>query len=149
MIQASINEEQLKDFNRNGFLTIDKFIDLQYIDDLKNRIGLLFKGDFETGVEPDEWNWKKNRDSDDVTRQICNAWKSDLLIKQLVCSPVIGECVSRLMGWSGARLIQDNVLWKPPQGKPLNYHQDAAYDDWIIPQTMVTCWMSLDDTYKR
>jgi len=148
MIQASINEEQLKDFNRNGFLTIDKFIDLQYIDDLKNRIGLLFKGDFETGVEPDEWNWKKNRDSDDVTRQICNAWKSDLLIKQLVCSPVIGECVSRLMGWCGARLIQDNVLWKPPQGKPLNYHQDAAYDDWIIPQTMVTCWMSLDDTYK-
>ena len=146
MIQASINEEQLKDFNRNGFLTIDKFIDLQYIDDLKNRIALLFKGDFETGVEPDEWNWKKNRDPDDVTRQICNAWKSDLLIKQLVCSPVIGECVSKLMGWSGARLIQDNVLWKPPQGKPLNYHQDAAYDDWIIPQTMVTCWMSLDDT---
>ena len=48
MIQASINEEQLKDFNRNGFLTIDKFIDLQYIDDLKNRIALLFKGDFET-----------------------------------------------------------------------------------------------------
>jgi len=35
-----------------------------------------------------------------------------------------------------------------PWGKTLGYHQDAAYDDWIIPQTMVTCWMSLDNTSK-
>ena len=102
---------------------------------------------FETGVEPDEWNWRSDRGPHDVTRQICNAWKSDKLIKQLVCNPVIGECISKLMGWNGARLIQDNVLWKPPQGKPLNYHQDAAYDDWIIPQTMATCWITLDDAY--
>ena len=30
-----------------------------------------------------------------------------------------------------------------------SYHQDAAYDDWIIPQTMVTCWMTLDNTSKE
>jgi ectoine hydroxylase-related dioxygenase (phytanoyl-CoA dioxygenase family) len=147
MIKASIKEEQLNDFNRDGFLSIDKFLNLQYIDDLKNRVALLFDGVFETGIEPDEWNWRSDRGPHDVTRQICNAWKSDKLIKQLVCNPVIGECISKLMGWNGARLIQDNVLWKPPQGKPLNYHQDAAYDDWIIPQTMATCWITLDDAY--
>ena len=48
----------------------------------------------------------------------------------------------------GKKLIQDNVLWKPPGGKTLGYHQDAAYDDWIVPQTMMTCWMSLDVTSK-
>ena len=53
------------------------------------------------------------------------------------------------MNWNGARLIQDNVLWKPPGGKTLGYHQDAAYDDWIVPQTMMTCWMSLDKTSKE
>ena len=53
------------------------------------------------------------------------------------------------MNWKGSKLIQDNVLWKPPGGKTLGYHQDAAYDDWIIPQTMMTCWMSLDDTKKE
>ena len=47
------------------------------------------------------------------------------------------------------RLVQDNVLWKPPGGKTLGFHQDAAYDDWLIPQTMMTCWMSLDDTSKE
>ena len=48
------------------------------------------------------------------------------------------------MNWSGSRLLQDNVLWKPPGGKTLAYHQDAAYDDWISPQTMMTCWIPLD-----
>lgn len=149
MIKASLTEKQLIDFNNDGFLTVDNFIELQYLEDLKTRINLLFKGSFETGIEPDEWNWRQERDPSDVTRQICNAWKSDSLIKRLVCSSIIGESVSKLMGWKGARLVQDNVLWKPPQGKALNFHQDAAYDDWIIPQTMVTCWMPLDDTFAE
>ena len=72
--------------------------------------------------------------------------KSDNLIKKIVCNSIIGECVSKLMGWKGARLLQDNVLWKPPLGRSLLFHQDASYDDWITPQTMVTCWMPLDDS---
>jgi phytanoyl-CoA hydroxylase len=147
MITALLNENLLLDFNQNGFLVLDKFIDLQYLDKLRERIEPLFKGEFETGLEPDEWNWKYGQDADDVTRQICNAWKSDNLIKQIVCNSIIGECASKLMGWDGARLLQDNVIWKPPGGKSLLFHQDASYDDWIVPQTMVTCWMPLDDTY--
>ena len=148
MINASLNRNLLEDFKQNGFLVLDEFIDLQYLDKLRERIEPLFQGEFETGIEPDEWNWKYDRDPNDVTRQICNAWKSDNLIKKIVCNSIIGECVSKLMGWKGARLLQDNVLWKPPLGKSLLFHQDAAYDDWIMPQTMVTCWMSLDDTSK-
>jgi len=148
IISASLNGNLLKDFNQNGFLILDKFIDLQYIDKLRKRIEPLFKGQFETAIEPDEWNWKYGRDPNDVTRQICNAWKSDNLIKKIVCHSIIGEFASKLMDWKGARLLQDNVLWKPPQGKSLLFHQDASYDDWIVPQTMVTCWMPLDDTTK-
>ena len=146
MINASLTRNSLEDFNQNGFLILDEFIELQFLDKLKDRIEPLFKGEFETGIEPDEWNWKYGRDPNDVTRQICNAWKSDNLIKKIVCNPTIGECVSKLMGWKGTRLLQDNVLWKPPLGKSLLFHQDASYDDWITPQTMVTCWMPLDDT---
>ena len=62
MIKASINEDHLKDFHSNGFLTIDKFINLKYLDELKHRIELLFRGEFETGIEPDEWNWISGRD---------------------------------------------------------------------------------------
>ena len=149
MINLELNKNLIDDFNKNGFLILDKFIDSKYLDKLRDRFEPLFRGEFETGIEPDEWNWRFGKDSEDVTRQICNAWKSDKLIREFVCHKVIGECCSRLMNWKGARLIQDNALWKPPGGKTLGYHQDAAYDDWIIPQTMMTCWMSLDYSSKE
>ena len=149
MIQATITGDQQNDFRNNGFLTLDKFINLELLDELKKRIDLLFKGEFETGIEPDEWNWRSDRDPSDVTRQICNAWKSDRLVFEIVSNKIIGECCSKLMNWKGAKLIQDNLLWKPPGGKSLGFHQDAAYDDWIIPQTMATCWMPLDDVSKN
>jgi len=44
MIKASLTEKQLIDFNNDGFLTVDNFIELQYLEDLKTRINLLFKG---------------------------------------------------------------------------------------------------------
>ena len=84
-----------------------------------------------------------------ATRQICNVWKSDNLIRKIVCNDTIGLIASKLMGWQGARLVQDNILWKPSGGKTLGYHQDASYVDWIVPQTMITCWMSLDQTSQK
>jgi len=149
MINFELNSKLINDFEENGFIIFDKFISLQFLDKLRNKFEPLFKGEFETGISPDEWNWKFGSGPDDVTRQICNAWKSDLLIRDFVCHKIIGETCSRLMKWDGAKLIQDNVLWKPPGGKTLGFHQDAAYDDWIIPQTMMTCWMSLDNTSKE
>ena len=149
MIDAKLNSNLIDEFNKNGFLILDKFIDLKYLDKLRNRFAPLFRGDFETRIEPDEWNWRFGRDPEDVTRQICNAWKSDNLIRKLVCNKIVGKFCSSLMNWNGARLIQDNILWKPPKAKTLGYHQDAAYDDWIIPQTMMTCWMTLDSTSKQ
>ena len=149
MINFELNDNLIKDFHENGFLILDKFIDLKYLNNLKNRFNPLFEGKFETGIEPDEWNWKFDDDKLDVTRQICNAWKSDNFIKKFVCHEIVGKCCAHLMKWKGAKLIQDNILWKPPGGKTLGFHQDAAYDDWIIPQTMVTCWMSLDNTSKK
>ena len=146
MINFKLNNNLIEDFNNHGFLILDDFIDKKYLDQLRNKFEPLFRGEFETGIKPDEWNWRFGRDPNDVTRQICNAWKSDNLIRKIVCHKVIGENCSRLMNWNGARLIQDNILWKPPGGKTLGYHQDAAYDDWIVPQTMITCWMSLDYT---
>ena len=149
MINLELDHTLINNFNRDGFIILEKFIEKDFIKNLKERFEPLFRGKFETGIEPDEWNWKFDKDPIDVTRQICNGWKSDTLIKNFVCHRIIGKACAELMNWKGSKLIQDNVLWKPPGGKTLGYHQDAAYDDWIIPQTMMTCWMSLDDTKKE
>ena len=44
------------------------------------------------------------------------------------------------------RLLQDNMIWKPPSGKALLAHQDAAYVPFLEPPNMTTCWMALDET---
>lgn len=147
MISFELNQNHLESFNKNGFLIVKNFLDCEYLNKFKDRIDGLFKGNFETGIDPDEWNWKDGRDDPGLTRQICNAWKSDLLVRSLVCHSKIGEVSSNLMQWNGSRIIQDNILWKPSGGKTLSYHQDAAFNDWIIPQTMITCWISLDRTF--
>ena len=149
MIKFDLTEDLKKQFQEDGFLILENFLDHQLIPHLTEKFPKLFSGDFETGIEPDEWNWKQGRDPENVTRQICNAWKADNSIKDLVCHEVLGKACAELMNWSGSRLLQDNVLWKPPGGKTLAYHQDAAYDDWISPQTMMTCWMPLDHVSKE
>ena len=149
MLKVKLSNEDINFFNKNGYLIINNFIDEVSVEKIKKRFEPIFKGQFETGIEPDEWNWKKGRDPNDITRQICNAWKSDNTVKKTVCHPIVGKICSILMGWNGARIVQDNLLWKTPGAKSLSFHQDAAYDDWLIPQTMATCWITLDNTNKN
>ena len=149
MIKKINLTNEIDSFYNNGFIIFDKFLLKENIEILKNRFDDLFDGKFENTIEPDEWNWKKNLSDLRATRQICNVWKSDNLIRKIVCNETIGLIASKLMGWQGARLVQDNILWKPSGGKTLGYHQDASYVDWIVPQTMISCWMSLDQTSQK
>ena len=82
----------------------------------------------------------------DLTRQICNAWKSDRDIARWCCGPTSDAPAPDSGGWRGARLSQDNVLWKPPGGKALGFHQDSSYEQWAVPSEWVSCWIALEDT---
>jgi phytanoyl-CoA hydroxylase len=137
---------QVEAFAESGFVIVDRIIDVATAERARDRYEDLFAGRFETGLYPDEWNWKQDRDRADLTRQICNAWKSDRIIASIVLRPDIGRACARLGGWTGARLSQDNVLWKPPGARSLGFHQDSAYEQWAEPPDWVSCWIALDDT---
>jgi len=104
---------------------------------LRERFLRLFDGDYETGIRPD--------DPEDRTRQICNGWKADTVVASLVLAEHVGRFAAQLAGWKGVRILQDNVLWKPPGAKAIGGHQDSSYAGYLDPPEMVTCWMSLDD----
>jgi len=141
-----LTDEQAESFATNGFVVVDRIVDPELAARALSRYDGLFDGKFETGLYPDEWNWKSGRDPQDLTRQICNAWKSDRQIAGVVRREDIGRACARLGNWPGARLSQDNVLWKPPGGKALGFHQDSSYEQWAIPPEWVSCWIALDDT---
>jgi ectoine hydroxylase-related dioxygenase (phytanoyl-CoA dioxygenase family) len=138
--------EQLAAFERDGFVVVEGFVDAQAVEELRGRFEPIFAGRYETGIRPDEVNWIPGRDPDDRTRQICNGWKADPHIAAQVLSERTGRLAAKLMGWDGARLIQDNVIWKPPGVKSLGMHQDGSYLDYLVPPEMITCWITLDDT---
>ena len=143
---ATISPEQLTTFRKDGFVVIPSVLTDTEVANARSRFEPLFSGDFETGVQPDEWNWRTGRDDPALTRQICNAWKSDRSIASIVLREDIGAACAQLRKWPGARLNQDNVIWKPPGTKALGFHQDDSYQDWIVPSEMMTCWITLDDT---
>lgn len=142
----NISEDELEFFKENGYLIVNNFIESSFAKKVAERFELIFRGNFETTVPPDEWRWAYGRDPDNVTRMIWNGWKSDRTIASLALNEKVGYYAAKLAGWSGARLNQDGCLWKPPGSSGLAYHQDIQYIQWVVPHDMITCWVALDDT---
>jgi len=144
--QHRLTALQRSNFNQDGFVVIEDMLDADTILRARERFALLFRGQFDLGIQPDEWNWREGRDAADLTRQICNAWKSDSVIRSIVLREDIGKICADLRAWPGARINQDNVIWKPPGARSLGFHQDDSFQCWVDPPQMMTCWITLDDT---
>jgi ectoine hydroxylase-related dioxygenase (phytanoyl-CoA dioxygenase family) len=78
--------------------------------------------------------------------QVINVQKADALYWKLACSPILGQVVAQLAGWTkhGVRLASDQVWAKPPGAAPLAFHRDAPYF-MFDPPDVVTVWIALDD----
>ena len=146
MFNFELTDEQIESFSNDGFVVVDRIISDENVALLRERLDVLFSGEYETGIGPDEVNWKKERDPIQNTRQICNGWKSDRYVASVVLRQDIGKACAVLGGWPGTRISQDNIIWKPPGGKPLGFHQDSAYEQWTAIPEWASCWIALDDT---
>jgi phytanoyl-CoA hydroxylase len=144
---AAFSSEQVETFERDGFLIVEEgLVSPRALELLRDRSERLFDGEYETGIRPDEVNWVPGRDPEDRTRQLCNAWKADPVVAAQVLSARTARLAMQLTGWSGVRILQDNVLWKPPGTKAIGFHQDSSYAGYLVPPEMVTCWLALHDT---
>lgn len=142
----TLTPEDVERFDEDGFLVVQDLIDEATVERLRDAYDRMFRGAFETGISPDEVNWQEGKSDPSLTRQICNGWKADRNVASVVFRPDLGAAIARLAGWSGTRVMIDNVLWKPPGTRPLGFHQDNAYLRWFRPGEIVSCWIALDDT---
>ena len=133
------------DFHRDGVVVTGTIVPRDEVDALRRCFDDLFNGRFETGISPDEVNWQTGESDPSRARQICNGWRADRTIARTVLRKDIAKAVAELMDWSGVRIMQDNVIWKPPGTKSLGYHQDNAYLHWFAPGQICTVWIALDD----
>lgn len=140
-----LTPDQIAQFRRDGFLIVNKIIETEAAEAIRDRFVPLFdKGEYETGIRPDEVN--KPTGTPPYTLQICNAWKADLTVARHILSKNLGQACAQLGGWTGSRLMIDNLLWKPVEGRAIGFHQDSMYSLWIDKPALVSCWVALDQT---
>lgn len=144
--QFEVQPSQRRCFNSDGFVIVDRLICQQKIAALHRAFDDLFNGVFETGVRPDEVNWQAGESDPALSRQICNGWKANRDIARIVLDESLAKAIASLSGWSGVRIMIDNVIWKTPASKSLGFHQDNAYLSWFEPGEIASCWIALDDT---
>jgi phytanoyl-CoA hydroxylase len=140
-----LSEAQVEQFWADGFLILENFLPPDFVEQLVSRMEPLFHGEFETGIFPDEWHWRPGMSLPDITREMCNGWKSDRTIASLVLSSEIGRLSATLAGWDGARIGQDSLWMKPPGAQAIAMHQDGTYVNSLEPAAMMTCWIALND----
>jgi len=143
---VDLTSKQIEQFEEDGFLIVEQIIEPEEVERVVQHFEPLFQGKFETGIQPDEWNWRPGRDSPDLTRQICNGWKSSHAVARIAFREDIGRACALLGGWEGARLELDNLIWKPSGARPLGFHQDSSYLSCFKPSNQVSCWIALDQT---
>ena len=143
-----LTAQQKANFDRDGFLVVERLIDEDTVEILRENFERLFKGEFETGVSPDEVNWQQSTGDPSLTRQICNGWKANIAIAKVITRPDIGQAIATLGEWPGTRVMSDNVLWKPPHTRSLGYHQDNSFLSWYHPSELLSCWIALDETTR-
>jgi hypothetical protein len=147
-MQFEPTPEQIERYRADGFLVVPDWLDAREVEQVLGRFERAFAGEWETGLQPDEVNYEPGVTPPDRTRQLCNTWKSDRVLARTVLREEAGRWAGRLAGEPGMRLLHDNLIWKPPRGKSLLAHQDAAYTGFLDPPNMTTCWMALDDTAR-
>lgn len=149
VLRSELTAEEKDCFWRDGFVVLPTVLSSETVTVLQGAFDRLFSGHFSTGLYPDEWHWREGISFPTATREICNAWKSDETIASVVLSARLGRLVSDLMDWPcGARLAQDDVLWKPAGGSAVGFHQDSEYiSEQFRPlaDNSVTVWMALDN----
>jgi hypothetical protein len=78
--------------------------------------------------------------------QIVNTWEASPVFHRLIFHPKIVGAISQLTRAGDLMVWHDQVQYKPADyGGATGWHQDAPLWPSILPNTMVTAWIPMDD----
>ncbi|KAN0021982.1 hypothetical protein ACTFIU_004131 [Dictyostelium citrinum] len=144
-----LSQQDKESFDKNGFLVLENIIPNQSdIEKLLKHSENCFNGIGDKSISPDDVTWKPNFSPNDLTRELINSWKCDTVLAQLVLNQNIGKLACELLGCDSIRVCQDDIFWKPVNGKPIGMHQDLPYFE-CIAKKVITVWIALNDVSKE
>lgn len=140
-----LTQAQINQFQTQGFLVLEKFLDREIAERIDDRLDPLFATQLETGNYPDEWHGRPGLNQPQATRQMSGLWKCDLTIASVSLSAEIARLNATLAGWSGGRLATDSCWIKPIDAPEVAFHRANTAVACFNPSTIVTCWIALSD----
>ena len=140
----AFNALQIQQFREQGFLILPKFLPLEMVEQIDDRLDPLFATRFETGIYPDEWHGRPGLSQPNATRQMVGMWRCDRTVASLSLSAEIARLNATLMGWTSGRFAMDSCWIKPPNAPEVVFHRNSTYVSCIQPSSVVTCWIALN-----
>ena len=147
---VALTSQQLEQYERDGYLVVEKLIDPDRVRALAERLREYTHGDRATTglrvqVEPKvERGELKVAQRGDGIRKVEGLVEHDDLFAALGSDPAIVGPIAQIVG-PDVKMFRNAALLKPPGvGSSKGVHQDAPY--WPIePMSECSCWFAIDD----
>ena len=162
---AAVGDEELRLYERTGFLAIRKGLSLQQTDAAIRELETMLLSDdprcesiyFESAIRDHlKFASGSERERADALPTVPAAVRASLVRKlmgfvpshpalaALVQEPGLLRVITRIIG-EPARCFQDMALIKPPYGQEKPWHQDHAYFNFPLEVRVVGVWIALTD----
>lgn len=144
-----LTEQQIAQFDRNGFINGGQVLTDAEVEELRGELMALIDHGPE-GFAPGEPEPVLFRDmtggAGRPVWQIVNIWEACPAFHRLIYRREVVEAIQQLTRASELMVWHDQIQYKPAEvGGTTRWHQDAPLWPIILPNTMVTAWVALDE----
>lgn len=140
-----LTNEQVEQFQRNGFLNGGQILDDAQVETLRGELARVLANHDTLERKPVRLN-NLSGNADAPVWQIVNIWEASEPFRDLVGNPKIAEEIAQLTGARELRIWHDQIQYKPAETGGVNmWHQDAPLWPILAPMTEVSAWVALDD----
>ena len=141
------DESAVSFFQRNGYWIAPRLIDDSLIEQARDHIERLRRGEYEKGEAPLS-NYRPSGDEAKGLVKIDNGWWADSVMERFATSPILGQIAAALLAVPEIYLWHDQVLYKPGDSGAfgnVGWHQDKGYWASASGTNMITAWVAFDD----
>jgi ectoine hydroxylase-related dioxygenase (phytanoyl-CoA dioxygenase family) len=141
-------ERDVEFYEEHGWYISDKVLSEEIIDEAILGSERFYRGerDAQIGVATGYSNWQPE-DGYDVMRNNEFVSLQNRQLRQLALQPIIGAIAARLARSKQIRLLDDQLVYKPPQQKKtvVGWHADRAYWSTCSSNNLLTAWIPFHD----
>lgn len=144
--QYALTEEQVEQFNKNGFLAGVRLLDEEQVERIRSELAVIAEPKYEGHELFYEFHSNESTDPSTILFHALGAWRITEGLHDVLWNPRFLVAASQLLGNVPVRFWHDQIFWKPPkQGGVVAWHQDYSYWTRTKPVAHLTCWCGLDD----